>query len=571
MYQITYVSPFSISADNNHDLISLLKDYNLAEIPESVTTKIPVAGTVDISSIVSQNDRKIPTGFNDPSTKNDLDAAIIEDNIEEDEEPQHFVELATLEPKNRQQQLCTVLLQGFPALKRPAIEKVLKLLLLTQPASISNSFVWTVIVSDHDQSDRKNVFLRFSSVEMKEWFQQNWKHLKSVLPSVSSVFTDDEENVEKAVEKNLDNKVEKMEVDSGVLKKVTAEVSHILANSKNFGRGSRTTGTEDLDEVMQYYRTYKVENSELVEVPKDIKEKIVKDIIKFRSKVLTIEKDRRKKEIERERRKAKARLTQIFQGIKEAAVTETAPEPMEIEEDAEEKLDHMEPMTEAEYEKHLVEKEAKELEEAYAKRVQKVEHQERTEKARLVDQLTTATNYEENLIENKFTSMEDIKSFQDFNVDRINAGLSSKLQLYYNNHLEYLRIRNNERTREELRDTLDAEEEAKQSGEKFTYTVPQVEKAETVISNLPESPDVEMNIVVADLPETKLRSVREKISELVEEFLGIKETVLIDFIYDFVLEKNLGLKEELVTELQETLDEDSQIVVDKLHLHVRSL
>lgn len=569
---ITYASPFSVNAGNNQDLLLLLKSYpKLDSISAISTASVPVSTGFDVSEIVSLNDKRIPSA-NSTAVKNEKDAEPEENGIEDDDtEPEYYVEVLLLEPRNRQQQLSTVLFQGFPALKKRAIEKVLRILL-------PSAFQWTVISNDqaNDQSGHKNVFVRFSSYELVGSLRRNWELLQKSLPTVQIVCEATEESSPggeaEEIKSELKETTDKVPAGSAstvdpLLQKAVTEISKVVGNTKNYGRGSNKSGTEDLDEVMQYYKSYKVESSELVEVPKDIKEKIVNDIIRFRSRVLTIERDRRKKEIEQERRKAKARLTRIFQGIKEAAVAESAADDaMEVEEETE-VVNPVDSMTEAEYEKHLAEKAAQELEKEYAEKLLQLEKLEKTEQARLLEQLASARTYEENLIENKFTLMDDIKSFQDFDVDRINSNLSTKLQRYYNNHREYVRLRNMERAKEEAMDALDAENDVKDTSEKPVFSAPEVSMTEATTTE----PSTDVNIVIAELPVDKLDSIKNKISDLVEEYLGIKENVLIDFVYDFLLEKNLGLKEELIGELQETLDEDSQVVVDQLHLHILAI
>lgn len=556
MDSITLASPFTVNGNGNQSVLSSLLGYVPKTAP-ILASWIPVSNKVDISTIVQQNNLSILDGTQAGRGSSKQETDIVDDEVmatqEEDVEPASFVPLERLNPQNRLEQITTVLIQGFPSLKRPVIDRIFRQLVHSGPESIPKNFTWSFVVEGATgiHGDRKNVFLRLGGLVAVEWLHKNSAIFADALPDLLIVFDQEVDGSDAEETKSKDE--------------FTSYVTKVLLNRANFSRGLGRTGTEDLDQVMQYYRTYKVEDSELVEVPKDMKETIVKDIINFRSKMLQLERERRKKEIEQERRKAKARLTKMFMGIREAVgVTETAND-SEVE-DVEEKGDPLDSLLEEEYAKHIAEQETKKAAADYKAKLEEMERMEKNEKQSLLNQLVLLQNYESNLIDNKDTYMEDIKNFDDMNVPRANASLSSKLQLYYSNHLEYVRLRNLERSREEELDKADEKEELQSTPSVHSFSLPAkktlpVEKSEPV----------GLDIVVSSLSEVKLESIKSKICDLVEEYLGIKENLLIDFIFEFVKDHGLGKRQELIDELVETLDDDSTTVVDLLYKHIISL
>lgn len=554
MDSIKYVNPYTVSTNNNISVLSALRGYKTHQKSDKIDALlIPVVADQDIDEILSQNNRKnaAQTGGVD---ENGRSVEIVEESAQEaqqDVDPDSYVELSHLESKNRQHQVATVLFENFPALRKSLVERVLGIVIGLAPSEVIKTFRWSVLEpgSTGSRSDVTNVFVRFSSVETAEWVLGNVDQLQKILSGVTLAF--DEDLVARAPTITIEE-----------TKKVGDEVTRILSNKKNLSVDSKKTGTEDLDQVMQYYRTYKVDNSELVEVPKDLKETIVKDIIKFRAKVLTIERDRRKKEIERERRKAKFRLTQIVEGITTAAEVKDGEESsaaMDVE--IEEKTDPLDSLNEDEYESFLAEDEQRAFEKSYQTKLAELEQLESSEQTRLLEQLDLAVNYESNLIDNKLGLIDEIRAFQDAQP----AKSGSKLRLYYSNHSEYVRIRNIERSKEEKLDAADAQKTAEITVANAPEPIA-VEEIAPVVQK--DAMDVE--VVVSDLSAQFLLDIQAKIGDLIEEYLGIKEEVLIDYIFEFVREHNLGQKEELISELLETLDEDSIVVVEQLHAFIRS-
>lgn len=561
------VAPLSYSNNNNSTILGLLKNYTPSK-PEnaSSTTLIPVSTNLDVDALIRQNDKRTPRGQGLTASEKTLDVddddleALAEDVAELD--PPNWVSLPDFSPQHRLHQINTVFLQDFPSLKKTQLVRCMNLFLALCELSKPKNFIFTFI-SETLGRDVRGVFLRFLSLEVTRWALRNFA---KVFPDVAVVY-DPELNA---------NSAEEMLEDA--LDSLKAEINKLVANKRNYSHGTKRTGTEDLDEVMKYYRTYKVENSELVEVPRELKEVIVKDILKFRSKVLKIERERRKQEIENERKRARNRLTKIYEGLKAAASVGGEPDDAEMDDESLED-DSLNALTDAEYEAHLKEQDAMKERlqcEEYSKELDRLETKE---KAPLLAKLEQGAAYEETLVDNKIVYMDEIRVLLELDVASAAKSNHSRARLYYTNNAEYMRLRNQERIREEELDAADELEEAKMKPSVVSAqirTTPSIvesngheESKEELKKNRAEDMDADFD--VSALSTELLASVKRKISDLVEEYLGIKEELLIEFIYEFVAEKGTDGKEELVTELQETLDEDSVTVVKELHSFMKSL
>lgn len=539
------VHPYPVNYNQNQDIISRFKDY----VPPEYTDiepqySIPIIGDIDVEKVLKKQRLEKSQASEAPnkaqmSSNNNFKPA-----SEVDEPLTRHIELEKLLPQNRQECKTTIALQGCPILKRNAFEKVLNLIVSTLP--IKSLFVWSELPGS-ELADSITIFIRFSSIQLAEAFC-------GVLPKFEKAFS---VLLSAALKPSAPN------TEEDKVKEAIKQISEIITNKSNHGSNLERTGTEDLDKVMQHYSTYKVDNADLVDIPIDMKEKVVKEVIRFRSRVLNIEKEARKKEFESERRKAKAKLSSVFQNIKQSGASADTPLGTDIDmEENEEELE-LDKLTEEEYLASIKDESMKKEEAIYNRKLQKLQRLENQELTSLLQQLKSAEEYEESLIDNKFSYMEDFKAFSDLENPKINPILSRKLQLYYNDHAEYLRVRIAERTREEELDKADAQDELEKS-----------EKINVEVAMMPDANQADLvndsDVKVLELPETCLTDLRRKIEDLIEEYLGIKEEVLISFVFDYLNEHNLAKKEALVTELQETLDEDSKVVVDELYKFIVS-
>lgn len=575
---LSLTAPISYTNENNASLLGLLKNYVPVK-PQIVSeTLIPFSSNLDVDEIIRQNDKRMPR-HNGASAAESLATQADEESEEAaetgaDEDASNWRTLDRFLPSNRLEQLNSVLLQDFPSLKKRYFVRCIDLFLTLCPLKGSKLYIFTYL-SETIGQDKRSTFVRFLSLEVTQWVK---KHVAVLFPSVVAAFDSeiDAEAVETFTGPDLNG--------------VQLEIESIIGNKRNYSYGSRRTGTEDLDEVMKYYRTYKVENSELVDVPKELKEVIVQDILKFRSKVLTIERERRKKEIENERKRARQRLTLIYEGI-HAAPVGGENEDTEMEEVVE--ADPLDALTDAQYEEHLEMEKSRRAEEQWRAQLAEIQRLEASEKNPMVSRLEQELEYEEALIENKMNHMDEIKVLSELDPVTAAGASNSRVKLYFTNNAEYLRRRNQERVREEEMDAADEKQELEEPAvgldrpAKFVAAVIAQAKtpAEAPSTKRDESPASQNKPPRAEeasgseppaksikaMSSETLAVLEQKISALVEEYLGIKEELLVEFIYEFVVENNTDKKDELVAELQETLDEDSVTLVDELHTFIRGL
>lgn len=464
---------------------------------------------------------------------------------------EHYAPLRKLSPSNLQEQLSTVVIRGFPAVKRPAIERIFQILLPDFP------FVWSII--DHELPEHRFVFVRCST-------------LKAVRDFVGNVRATFVPQMWPTLQLFVDPEVDKLvtgESDEAASYNPLVECVVIARNARNQEAPAfLNSGTEDLDAAMSYYSSYKVDEAELVDVPNDMKSSIVKAIVDFRFKVLKMEKERRKGEIAKERQQAKLKLKKLFKEIQtnddsnmEDAVVE--------DNDEESRPDDFAHLNDDEYEELIVKRAREQLEAEYQRQCMNMHKMEELQRKSLESKLNEVANYEANLLENKHQFIERFRNFVDYNVTLMTGAIGAKVSLHYNDHAEYFKLRTRERMAEERDDKIDAEAEMHERAEavadaKLAPSIPQSTTAIPKVSG-------NMTLSVSTLSSDWLAQIKNKISTLVEEYLGLKENSLIDFIYDHLISHDLTKQDDLIKELTETLDEDAVVVVEEINSFIASL
>lgn len=609
---IEYVNPYSLAESTNSDLISILdpNGSTTSIIKPQLNYQIPIFKSIDVSNLIDLNNTKIQTKTNetrinktkksndDENTNNTLlfkdddnnnGGNIVEgiDDIVED--VKLYVSIDKLKPENFQNQLTTIIINRFPNnLKINLIEQLLKMLMNSKP------FVWSFI--NHELIDLKLIFIKFDQLIDLKWFLLTYNnYISQLIPKVSIITND---KVDEYLNNNKDTSLMHVE-PSKITDNLKAKISLIINNPINYTKGKKNSGTEDLDQVLDSYSNYKVDNNDLIDIPNNMKENIIKDIIKFRSRMLLIEKEQRKKEIEMERIKTKNKLKELFEGIKETS--ENSPDGITTtgttsKTGAGFKIPHKVSyrdeygdMNDKEYEEFIANEERNKLNDEYIKKLKSFQNNQHDEYIKLTNKLRSLQNYESDLIDNKLKYIDNLKNYQT-------NGLA---HLYIHNYSDYLRMRSQKRSLEETKDAEDVKQEleeikknggevaaktksstataaASESTTTTTTTGATVEPSKSTSNTTADEPvhkksKPSKEIIIVELSSSIKQSLQEKIIELVENSLGIKDEFLIQVINENLETFNLNNKQELIDELIQVLDEDAESLVNELWEYIETI
>lgn len=607
---IEYVNPYSLSQTINSDLISILdpNGSTTSIIKPQLNYQIPIFKSIDVSNLIDLNNTKIQTQANETRINKAKDSSDDHQNnpLSKDydtsgenivggiddivEDIKLYVSIDKLKPENFQNQLTTIIINQFPTnLKSNLIEQLLKMLMNLK------KFVWSFI--NHELIDLKLIFIKFDQLKDLKWFLLTYRdHISQLIPNVTIITND---KVNEYLNNNKDSSLAKVE-PSKITDNLKAKINLIINNPINYTKGKKNSGTEDLDQVLDSYSNYKVDNNDLIDIPNNMKENIIKDIIRFRSRMLLIEKEQRKKEIEMERIKTKNKLKELFEGIKENSTDSTtrkATNKAAVGVTISPKVSHRdeyEDMNDKEYEEFIAVEERNKLNDQYNKKLKSFQNNQHAEYIKLTNKLKSLQNYESDLIDNKLKYIDNLKNYQT-------NGLA---HLYTHNYSDYLRMRSQKRSLEEIKDAEDMKqelEEIKKNGGQVastntntntntkpsTYSSGVSELATTSVETPKSTTTTTTNdttdepvakksklakeIIIIDLPPTVKQSLQEKIVELVENSLGIKDEFLIQVINENLEASNLDNKQELIDELVQVLDEDAESLVNELWDYIETM
>lgn len=606
---IEYVNPYSLSQTINSDLISILdpNGSTTSIIKPQLNYQIPIFKSIDVSNLIDLNNTKIQTQTNETRINKAKDSSDDHQNnpLSKDydtsgenivggiddivEDIKLYVSIDKLKPENFQNQLTTIIINQFPTnLKSNLIEQLLKMLMNLK------KFVWSFI--NHELIDLKLIFIKFDQLKDLKWFLLTYcDHISQLIPNVTIITND---KVNEYLNNNKDSSLAKVE-PSKITDNLKAKINLIINNPINYTKGKKNSGTEDLDQVLDSYSNYKVDNNDLIDIPNNMKENIIKDIIRFRSRMLLIEKEQRKKEIEMERIKTKNKLKELFEGIKENSTDSTTRKAINkaaVGVNISPKVSHRdeyEDMNDKEYEEFIAVEERNKLNDQYNKKLKSFQNNQHAEYIKLTNKLKSLQNYESDLIDNKLKYIDNLKNYQT-------NGLA---HLYTHNYSDYLRMRSQKRSLEETKDAEDVKqelEEIKKNGGQVASTntntntkpstyssgvselattsveTPKSTTTTTTTNDTTDEPVAKKSklakeIIIIDLPPTVKQSLQEKIVELVENSLGIKDEFLIQVINENLEASNLDNKQELIDELVQVLDEDAESLVNELWDYIETM
>ncbi|KAK6205346.1 U1 small nuclear ribonucleoprotein component SNU71 [Scheffersomyces amazonensis] len=537
------VVPFEVPDNAHKKLLSLLKPLPSPHF-KMIHTTIPILKGTDVSEILRSNTVRMLNERSKATNKSNSSHSE-QTTTNENEQPQWYKSIDELIPTNLQQQLTTVAITYFPPVKPVAIERILSTLIGNR------GYIWSML--NYEYLDNRLLFIRFSRVEDTLWFIQMYSgEIGSLLlnDEISLVHQDVSEYTESGSGSGSGSGTE-------VPEDIKDTIDSLLHNVTNYERVSVKTGTEDLDQVMDYYSRYKVDNNELIDVPSHMKEGIVKDIIKFRSKVLNIERDKRKKEIEVERAATKERLKKLYEGIKETRgdTPEQQVLPVQTPSVTIPPQEYPE-LSEQEYEEYLSTQQQQQLDQTYTAKLAQVQATESSGSGlrNLQTKLEGLKSYESDLIDNKekyYQQVVDVVETVGTYTASANA-LTTVVNMYYTDHQRYTAERSRKRTAEQMADEADREQEQQE----VPVPVP--------VEQVPV-PVIPVSVLPVSAPPPQLIA---KINELLVEYLGVEDDMLFDTILDNVTRTKD--KQQLIVSLSEVLEEDAQSLVDDLWNYIEN-
>lgn len=320
--------------------------------------------------------------------------------------------------------------------------------------------------------------------------------------------------------------------------------------------------------VDNYYNNYPVDSNELIDVPKLMKSKIVNELIRFRSKMLMKEHQKRQSELSKERVKAKQLLTSIFNN--EDRSKGVSNDDMIDDSEYIEPLEEMPELNDNEYEDYLNQKHEKDMSNKYNNKLRQIT-QQKLQKTSLLHRVKQASQYEINLINNKFKLIDDLKS--------TSQGYHDFMKYRYKSY-QYEEMRDNEdreRAKQEQGDDIDyrdnqaqddhnpvpSEVEASSNEPVNDELVPpesgpqQLEQQQSILENIP---------LVPALDDMQKDSLHKKLESLVEQYIGIKEDDLIQYLYENLIDNSLTRDE-----VYETFDNDTDNLINDINRFIKSL
>ncbi|SCU97031.1 LAME_0F18272g1_1 [Lachancea meyersii CBS 8951] len=453
-----------------------------------------------------------------------------------------YQDLKQFLPITLKQQLCTVSIDGLPgALTQTQIAKFVKHLesitakALDAPTTLH---CWSYLKG----LDTMALFLRCDDCTQLPLVVSCWNRLFSrwaeMNDSVKPVLHYDENTTQFL--KDHGQQTIQME---------TPETDEHITALINLIQNLQDSDAQSKDENLSV--DYKVDVSTLSDLPHTSLDQLCKDIVHFRTRVVTIEKEKRAKAEYEENRRMGQHMKNVFEQIRKS---KGDPKLMEDEEDldnqgggddddeaGDEEDDLVVEQRKQEKSKLEADRLFKELLDRHATKIEPHLHM-------LRQQLVREQTYESTLEQERSLYLKEL--------------LHLAYSPYYDHHRSYKdeEIRRDEEDRkmyraaEPLVEQKPEKEETPFTAEPSKFKL-QISKPKEEATKLSQSGE-ELETVLQELRDSGL------IRELATEFLGEPDDDLEEFILDHL--KEHASKPELLSELRETFDEDADVIVDRI-------
>ncbi|EDO17329.1 hypothetical protein Kpol_1062p38 [Vanderwaltozyma polyspora DSM 70294] len=626
---IVYVSPQAyLSSSQDWCLNSQQKGYipilqnDLLNFKKILDLKKPKTTSInrDHENVASSNSKNSNTnhlGENNASTNgNNLNLQNLNDNINNnDVEKLSYQNMKLFHPISTIDQLYTVSLVGVPtALSDITLETIFK--------SISNDNVlsWSAFVSA--VLDSKIVYLRFKSTLSKIEF-------KKTLLSIQSILESKDINLgELHYDSNVKDFLNSIDLKNEPIPNTSQEKlinTLVKIISENVPNSNDTKNKIDSD----HPESYEIDLGTLSDIPSDSIEQLCKDIIDFRTKVIKIEREKKIKQSLEESRLSKQKLDKIFNQIKKTrnltpidstksmeggvlaatATEEEARDDYEEEEDEDEdEEDDLKILNKS------IAQEKEESNQRYLMLLNNLNKSIEPNLKKLSHSVLESTNYLDIITSNRSLFNKELQIlstdvYYDHNTSfRQEEIRKDDIDRELNPHVKLITTESiMSKSVEESKESLDKNEQASKSiitqNENISVTSDikiklafktKIDKSSEIYSSSETESDEEIKHLQTSIRESKnkttdivtssgkdnsiltftddelqkrLTQLRESkiVDELVNEYLGVYEDELVDYIFDNIKEnKNKHL---LLVDLKETFDDDAIKIVDTIWKH----
>ncbi|KAG0654852.1 U1 snRNP component [Maudiozyma exigua] len=330
---------------------------------------------------------------------------------------------------------------------------------------------------------------------------------------------------------------------------------------------------------------YHIDLNTLNDIPMDDLDQLCKDIIEFRTKVVTMEKEKNQQEIYNERERQRTQMMKMFDRIKVNSSSKDEKSNGDISMDVEQENDQ--DMNDSE-DKEDIEKQ--ESNRRYLELLSTLNSNIEPRILKIHSNLESATNYENVLIENisinkkelirlgndefydhhrSFKELEEIKDKEDKDtvgddvdmpVVKTTTGISEGESVRETENEEKVGnvINIKFAFKKAIDNSANEKTEELEGGQRSSETVETLE--EKISEN--ERDDI-LPFIDQDLTGRLSRLRKSKfIDELVKEYLGVYEDELVDYIFENITEHKS--KQVLLDDLKETFDDDAIVMVDRI-------
>ncbi|KAG7767739.1 hypothetical protein KL931_003552 [Ogataea haglerorum] len=394
---------------------------------------------------------------------------------------------------------------------------------------INTKFSWTAL--NNDTINSKIIFIEFHDLLTLYLFEKmvNSENIKVRLKQTARM----------ACEKLADS-IEITEIDSF---KFNERLSQIEKHETLRKRGTQNINGQD--------QVYIVDSKDLEDVPPDMLDLVKQNLIDFRMRVLYLESQKKEQQMIRDKQLSKMKLRRMLPTSNDRTDDESDDEIQDDGIDDEEFKNQQETQAQIRAEKTFL---------------MRIQQTRKRDEARLKSIEAFHKNIEHHAYETEYV-VSARKRFLDSFVSGIKDA-SNKIDQnfsYYVNHSNYLAFRSKRKQEEERMDAIDRDEEAKErdaTAEQEEFMASFTKKSVKIsLRKKGEAPA---------LSEEQVEKVRRKAEEVLEEFLGVREESLVDFIVSFVSNNYYRGKDNdeyraFVSELAETLDEDAETAVDQVY------